>query len=115
VNHMVQLMLDRAFGALADPTRREILVRLGTGPASVSELAEPFGMTLTGFKKHIQVLEDARLVTTEKVGRVRTCRLGPDHLEDVVRWIDIYRSQWERRLAGLETYLDEKKKKGNQR
>jgi DNA-binding transcriptional ArsR family regulator len=106
---MVQLLLDRTFAALADPTRREILVRLGRGPASVSELAEPFGMTLTGFKKHIQVLEDARLVTTEKVGRVRTCRLGPDHLDDVLHWIETYRRQWEHRLDGLEAYLDRKK------
>ncbi|MFJ2033294.1 ArsR/SmtB family transcription factor [Streptosporangium sp. NPDC087985] len=109
---MVQLLLDRTFAALADPTRREILVRLSRGPASVSELAEPFGMTLTGLKKHIQVLEDARLVTTEKVGRVRTCRLGPDHLEGAMHWIDTYRRQWERRLDGLETYLE--RKKGNQ-
>ncbi|GAA1516391.1 metalloregulator ArsR/SmtB family transcription factor [Sphaerisporangium rubeum] len=115
MNHMVQSLLDRTFAALSDPTRREILVRLGGGPASVTELAEPFGMTLTGLKKHIQVLEDARLVTTEKAGRVRTCRLGPGRLEDAVEWIDIYRRQWERRLDGLEAYLDGKSTKNSEK
>lgn len=107
---MVQLLLDRTFAALADPTRREILVRLARGPASISELAGPFGITLTGLKKHVQVLEDARLVTTEKVGRTRHCRLGPDRLEDAMRWIEMYRGQWERRLDGLGAYLEQKKK-----
>ena len=107
---MVQLLLDRTFSALSDPTRREILVRLARGPASVSELAQPFGMTLTGIKKHVRVLEDARLVTTEKVGRTRRCRLGPEPLEDAMRWIQMYRRHWERRLDGLEAYLESKKK-----
>ncbi len=107
---MVQLLLDRTFSALADPTRREILVRLTRGPATISELAEPFGITLTGLKKHVQVLEDARLVTTEKVGRTRRCRLGPDRLEDAMGWIQTYRQQWERRLDGLEAYLEQKRK-----
>jgi len=103
---MVQYqVLDRTFSALADPTRRDILDRLGRGPASISELARPFGMSLTGMKKHIQILEGARLVTTEKVGRTRQCRLGPEHLEDAVQWIQLYRRRWERRLDGLESYL----------
>jgi len=108
---MVHLLLDRTFSALADPTRREILVRLTRGPATISELAEPFGITLTGLKKHVQVLEDARLVTTEKVGRTRHCRLGPDGLEDAMRWIRMYRKEWERRLDGLEAYLARKRRK----
>lgn len=103
---MVQLQsLDRTFSALSDPTRRDILDRLGRGPASISELAEPFGMSLTGLKKHVQILEAAKLVTTEKVGRTRHCRLGPQHLEDAVGWIELHRQGWERRLDGLEAYL----------
>jgi DNA-binding transcriptional ArsR family regulator len=70
-------------------------------------------MSLTGLKKHVHILEQARLVTTEKVGRTRQCRLGPEHLEDAVQWIEVYRRQWERRLDGLETYLEQKK--GNER
>jgi len=107
---MVQYQaLDRTFSALSDPTRRAILDRLGRGPASISELAEPFGMSLTGLKKHVQILEEAQLVTTEKVGRTRECRLGPEHLEDAVRWIELYRQRWERRLDGLEAYLERRK------
>jgi DNA-binding transcriptional ArsR family regulator len=102
-------MLDRTFSALSDPTRRQILDRLGHGPASISELAQPFGMSLTGIKKHVQILEDARLVATEKVGRTRRCRLGPEQLDDAVLWIEIYRKQWERRLDGLEAYLEGRK------
>lgn len=105
--------LDQTFGALSDPTRREILNRLGRGPASISELAEPHGISLTGLKKHVQILEEARLVTTEKIGRTRQCRLGPEHLEEAVHWIEIYRQLWERRLDGLEAYFE--KKKGQQR
>jgi DNA-binding transcriptional ArsR family regulator len=114
---MVQFLLDRTFSALADPTRREILVRLTRGPASISELAEPFGITLTGLKKHVQVLEEARLVTTEKVGRTRHCHLGPEHLENAMQWIQMYRRQWDRRLDGLEAYLEQQrrtKKEGEQ-
>lgn len=102
-------VLDRTFSALSDPTRREILDRLGRGPASISELAEPSGMSLTGLKKHVQILEEARLVTTEKIGRTRQCRLGPEKLEEAVHWIEIYREQWERRLDGLEAYFEQKK------
>ena len=79
--------IDRAFTALADPTRRAVLERLGSGSASISELAEPFGMSLTGMKKHIRLLEDAELVTTEKVGRVRRCMLVPYAFEGISTWL----------------------------
>jgi DNA-binding transcriptional ArsR family regulator len=78
---------DRAFAALADPTRRAVLERLGAGAATISELAEPFGMTLTGMRKHIQLLEDAELVTTEKIGRVRRCTLVPYAFEGISTWL----------------------------
>ena len=100
-----QQVLDRAFAALADSTRRGILARLGEGPATISELADPSGMTLTGIKKHVQVLEDAGLVTTRKVGRTRKCRLGGERLDDALAWITFYQRLWERRLDGLEAYL----------
>jgi DNA-binding transcriptional ArsR family regulator len=79
--------LDSAFGAIADPTRRGILERLGRSDAAISELAEDFEMTLTGIKKHVQILETAGLVTTEKIGRVRQCRLGPRRLDEETKWI----------------------------
>ena len=100
-----QQVLDRAFAALADSTRRDILTRLGDGPATIGELAEPFGMTLTGLKKHVNVLESAGLVTTTKVGRARECRLGSERLDDVMHWITLYQRLWERRLDGLEAYF----------
>jgi DNA-binding transcriptional ArsR family regulator len=100
-----QDVLDRAFAALSDSTRRDILARLGSGPATISELAEPFGITLTGIKKHVQVLEDAGLVTTEKIGRSRQCRLGTDRLDDAMQWITFYQRLWERRLDGLDAYF----------
>ncbi|HWR86540.1 MAG TPA: metalloregulator ArsR/SmtB family transcription factor [Rhodoglobus sp.] len=100
-----QQTLDRAFAALADSTRRGILERLGQGPATIGELAEPAGITLTGMKKHVQVLEDAGLVTTEKVGRARQCRLGSERLDDAMAWITFYQRLWERRLDGLEAYF----------
>jgi DNA-binding transcriptional ArsR family regulator len=106
-----QATLDHTFSALADPTRRDILERLGRGPATISELAEPYGMSLTGLKKHVRILEEADLVTTEKVGRTRECRLGREQLEDAAQWIEMYRSHWERRLDRLEAYLE--RKKGN--
>jgi len=90
--------IDRTFAALADPTRRGILERLGTGSATISELAEPFGITLTGTKKHVQVLEDAELVSTAKVGRERRCSLGPRRLDDVEQWVGMYRRMLEERL-----------------
>ncbi len=89
LNRMVQYpsTVDRAFAALADPTRRAVLERLGAGSATISELAEPFGMTLTGMRKHIRLLEEAQLMTTEKVGRVRRCRLAPYAFEGISMWL----------------------------
>src|ERR1700758_5358398 len=86
---MVQSLtaVDRAFSALADPTRRAVLERLGMGSATITELAEPFGMSLTGMQKHIRLLEEAELVTTEKVGRVRTCMLAPYAFEGISTWL----------------------------
>jgi DNA-binding transcriptional ArsR family regulator len=106
-----QAALDRSFGALSDPTRRAILLRLGRSEASISELAEIFPMTLTGLKKHVQVLEDAGLVATQKVGRVRHVRLGPRRLEDVTKWIADYRTMLEERLDRLEDFLERTKGK----
>lgn len=104
-----QPQLDRAFAAFADPTRRRILERLGAGDATISELAEPFEMSLTGVKKHIGVLEDAELVTTEKVGRARHCRLSPRRLEEVEEWIETYRRMVEARLDRLGEFLEQTK------
>ncbi|WPB79451.1 metalloregulator ArsR/SmtB family transcription factor [Archangium violaceum] len=99
-------MLDLGFAALSDPTRRGILQRLGRGAASISDLAAKFELTLTGLKKHVQVLEEAGLVTTEKVGRVRTCRLGPRRLEEEVAWISKYQQMVEERFDRLEELLE---------
>lgn len=101
--------LDTAFGALSDPTRRSILERLGRGDASISELAAAFEMTLTGLKKHVQILEAAGLVTTEKVGRVRHCRLGPRRLDDETTWIERYRQMVEARFDRLQQFLERTK------
>ncbi len=101
--------LDRTFSALSDPTRRDILERLTIGPASASELARPIGLSLPGALKHIRILEDANLVTTEKSGRTRECRLGPEQMEDVTRWIERYRQQWDRQLDRLEAIIERKK------
>jgi DNA-binding transcriptional ArsR family regulator len=89
VNPMVQhsTSTDRVFAALADPTRRAVLERLGSGSASITELAAPFGMSLTGMKKHIRLLEEAELVTTEKVGRVRRCMLAPYAFDGISTWL----------------------------
>jgi DNA-binding transcriptional ArsR family regulator len=97
--------LDLAFGALADPTRRGILERLGRRDASISDLADTFELTLTGVKKHVQVLEAAGLVRTAKVGRVRTCRLGPRRMERELEWIMKYRQTAEARLDRLGDFL----------
>jgi DNA-binding transcriptional ArsR family regulator len=99
-------VLDRTFGALADPTRRAIVARLAEGPASVSELARPAGMSMPGLLKHVRVLEQAQLITTEKQGRVRQCRLDPRHLDEAGQWIQAYRRRWERRLDRLGSYLE---------
>jgi DNA-binding transcriptional ArsR family regulator len=99
--------LNGAFAALADPTRRGILERLGAGSATISELAEPFGISLTALKKHVSVLERARLLSTEKVGRSRRCMLGPATLEDLQVWIDSYKRALDARLDRLDTLLQE--------
>ena len=101
--------LDRAFAALADPTRREILRRLGDGSATISELAKPFGISLTGLKKHVRVLEEARLVETEKVGRARRCSLGPQRLDDASQWIGAYQQALEHRLDRFGELLERQK------
>jgi DNA-binding transcriptional ArsR family regulator len=96
---MVQFLpVDRTLAALADPTRRDVLERLGRGRATITELAEPYGMSLTGMKKHVRVLEDAGLVETEKVGRTRWCTATPRRLEDLEAWIGGYRQMLEERL-----------------
>jgi DNA-binding transcriptional ArsR family regulator len=101
--------LDHAFFALSDPTRRRILELLADGPATLSELAEPFGLTINGAKKHVSVLERANLVLTEKVGRARECRLGPEQLEDAHRWIEDYHRAWQQRLDRLGNYVEQSK------
>jgi DNA-binding transcriptional ArsR family regulator len=98
--------LDRAFAAISDRTRRGILQRLGAGDASITELAVRFGMTLTGLKKHIAILEDAELVVTVKVGRVRTCRLGAQRLDAESAWIFQHKQMVEARLDSLEEFLE---------
>jgi DNA-binding transcriptional ArsR family regulator len=94
-----------SFVALADPTRRGVLERLGSGDASITELADRFEMTLTGMKKHVGVLELAGLVTTEKVGRVRTCTVGPSRLEEEMEWIMRYQELWDARFDALDRLL----------
>jgi DNA-binding transcriptional ArsR family regulator len=101
--------LDAAFAAVADSTRRGILERLGRADASISQLAQVFDMTLTGIKKHVAVLEDARLVTTSKAGRVRTCRIGPRRLENEAAWIEKYQQMMEASFNRLEALLERTK------
>jgi DNA-binding transcriptional ArsR family regulator len=100
--------LDRTFFALSDPTRREILERLALGPATIGELAEPFGLTLNGVKKHVGILETVDLVITEKVGRARECRLGPAQLQDAAQWIAQYRRAWEGRLDRFANHVEQR-------
>ena len=103
--------LDASFAALSDPTRRGVLEHLGRSDASITDLAGRFRMTLTGMKKHVGVLEQAGLVTTEKVGRVRTCRIGPRRLEDETAWIERYRELWDARFDELDEVVEELKRK----
>ena len=103
--------LDASFAALSDVTRRGVLQRLGRADASITDLAQTFHMTLTGMKKHVGVLEQAGLVTTEKVGRVRTCRLGPRRLEEEAAWIERYRQLWVSRFDELDKVVNELKEK----
>jgi DNA-binding transcriptional ArsR family regulator len=104
-----QPRLDDTFAALSDVTRRGVLERLGRSDASITDLAGRFDMTLTGMKKHVGVLEAAGLVTTEKVGRVRTCRLGPRRLEEEMAWLEQYRQLWDARFEALERLVGELK------
>ena len=117
---MVQYMttrLDTSFAALSDATRRGVLEQLGRADASITNLAERFHMTLTGMKKHVGVLEQAGLVTTKKIGRVRTCRLGPRRLEDATVWLERYRRRWDESFDELDTVVQEltRKEKSNER
>ena len=106
-----QARFDTSFAALSDATRRGVLEQLGRGDASISALAEKFHMTLTGMKKHVGVLEQAGLVTTKKVGRVRTCRLGISRLEEEAAWIENYRQLWNARFDELDKRVGELKEK----
>jgi DNA-binding transcriptional ArsR family regulator len=103
--------LDASFAALSDATRRGVLEQLGRADASITALADRFHMTLTGMKKHVGVLEQAGLVTTEKVGRVRTCKLGPRRLEEEAAWIEAHRQLWAARFDELDTVIAELKQK----
>ena len=103
--------LDASFAALSDATRRGVLEQIGRAEASISDLADAFHMTLTGMKKHVGVLERAGLVVTEKVGRVRTCRLGRLGLEEEAAWIDRYRQTWDVRFDALDAVVEEMKAK----
>jgi DNA-binding transcriptional ArsR family regulator len=113
LNHMVQYSprLDTTFAAIADPTRRGVLEHLGRRDASITELAERFEITLTGIRKHVQILERSGLVSTRKVGRVRTCTLGPRRLDAEAQWIDKYRQMLAERLDRLEAFLERTKEK----
>ena len=103
--------LDASFSALSDATRRGVLEQLGRADASITDLAERFHMTLTGMRKHVGVLEHAGLVTTEKVGRVRTCKLGPRRLEEETAWIERYRQRWDARFDELDKIVEKLKQK----
>ncbi len=114
LNHMVQYArtgFDASFAALSDATRRGVLEQLGRADASITGLAEKFHMTLTGMKKHVGVLEQAGLVTTEKVGRVRTCKLGLRRLEEEAAWIERYRQRWDACFDELDKVVEELKRK----
>ena len=106
-----QARLDASFAALSDPTRRGVLEQLGRSDASISALAERFHMTLTGMKKHVGVLEQAGRVTTEKIGRVRTCKLGSRRLEEEMAWLERYRELWDSRFDALDEVVAELKHK----
>ncbi len=108
-----QAHFDASFGALSDATRRGVLEQLGRADASITALAEKFHMTLTGMKKHVGVLERAGLVATEKVGRVRTCKLGSSRLEAETAWIEGYRQRWGARFDELDKIIEELKRKEN--
>src|SRR5947209_4326770 len=120
LNHMVQYFrtrFDASFAALSDATRRGVLEQLGRADASITDLAEKFHMTLTGMKKHIGVLEQAGVVTTKKIGRVRTCKLGPRRLEEETAWLERYRQRWDERFDELDKVVEEltRKEKSDER
>src|SRR5437870_3501119 len=100
-----QARLDDSFAALSDATRRGVLEQLGRSDASITDLAEKFHMTLTGMKKHVGVLEEVGLVTTEKIGRVRTCKLGPRRLEEEAEWLERFRRLWDERFDALDSVI----------
>lgn len=106
-----QARLDASFAALSDPTRRGVLEQLGRSDASITALAERFHMTLTRMKKHVSLLEEAGLVATEKVGRVRTCKLGARRLEEEMAWLERYRELWDARFDELDNVVEELKQK----
>jgi DNA-binding transcriptional ArsR family regulator len=101
--------LDRTFAALADPSRRQILDRLATGPVTVTALAEPLGISIPGVLKHVRALEAASLVATQKSGRTRWCRLSPDSLDEVAGWIEGHRTFWNRTLDRFEQHIERTK------
>ena len=107
----MSIQLDASFAALSDATRRGVLEQLGRADASITDLAQTFHMTLTGMRKHVGVLERAEFVTTEKVGRVRTCRLGPRRLAEETAWIDHYRQLWDARFDELDKVVEELNRK----
>ena len=114
LNQMVQYArprLDASFAALSDATRRGVLEQLGQSDASITDLADRFHMTLTGMKKHVSILEEAGLVATQKVGRVRTCRLGKGGLEAEAAWIERYRQVWDARFDALDQIIEDLKQK----
>jgi len=114
LNHMVQYSgtrFDTSFAALSDATRRGVLEQLARGDASITDLADKFDMTLTGMKKHVGVLEKAGLVTTAKIGRVRTCRLGTRRLDQEAAWIERHRQLWDARFDALDKVVEELKRK----
>ncbi|GLQ87678.1 transcriptional regulator [Dyella flagellata] len=113
MNQMVhcKARLDATFAALSDVTRRGVLEQLGDSDASITDLAQRFRMTLTGMKKHVSVLEQAGLVITEKVGRVRTCKLGPRRLEEEAAWIERHRQLWSARFDALDELIEHLKRK----
>ena len=107
----VRARFDASFAALSDATRRGVLEQLGHADASITDLAEKFRMTLTGMKKHVGVLEQAGLVTTQKVGRVRTCKLGLNRLEEEAAWIESHRQRWDARFDELDKIIEDLKRK----
>ena len=108
-----QAHFDASFAALADATRRGVLEQLARGDASITDLAGAFEMTLTGMKKHVGVLEHAGLVATEKIGRVRTCTIGPHRLDEEAEWISQYRQVWDARFEALDRVIEQLKSRDN--